>query len=59
MFVQGCIYTLDIIPIKTLSDAMDLEVARLEEDSSGEEIPDLLDEDETAALLEKVRITSE
>ncbi len=56
-FLQGCIFILDTIPITALSDAMDLEAARLEECSTDDEVPECLDEDESAVLVEKIRTT--
>ncbi len=55
-FLQGSIFILDTIPITALLNAMDLEAARLEE--CDDEVLELLDEDESAALVEKIRRAS-
>ncbi len=56
LIAQGMTYILDTIPIKFLVDAMDAEAALedIEEDSNGE-VPELLNEEESAILVENIR----
>ncbi len=56
--LQGCIYIIDVIPEKTLSDAMDLEDAHATEDVRDGETPYLLDEEESAVLVQSMRMAN-